>query len=78
MSQCDDILLHLQKHGRITDDQARDLYGCKRLASRINDLRKLGHPIITDIREGENRNGRTVQWAEYYMVKEGASAKESS
>lgn len=70
MSQCDDILLHLQKHGRITDDQARDLYGCKRLASRINDLRKRGYPIITDTREGANRNGRTVQWAEYYMIKE--------
>jgi len=31
----------------LTDNDARDIFNCNRLASRISDLRKLGHHIVT-------------------------------
>ena len=62
MSQCTDILRHLQQRGTITPMEALAEYGCFRLAARIEDLRKAGHPIYTkDI----HANGKT--FAEYRM-----------
>lgn len=48
----------------ITHVEALTLFGCGRLAARIDDLRKLGHNIIT---EDESKNGKT--WARYHLVK---------
>jgi hypothetical protein len=42
-TQSELILQHLQEHGSITPLQALDLYGCFRLAARINELIKEGH-----------------------------------
>lgn len=39
------ILNHLKKVGPITPMEALSKYGCFRLASRIYDLRMLGHDI---------------------------------
>ena len=47
MSQCDRILSHL-KRKPITPLEALGLYGCFRLAARINDLRGKGHKIKTE------------------------------
>ena len=46
MSQTKQILKHLQKGKTITAIQALNLFGCFRLASRINDLGRMG--IIVD------------------------------
>lgn len=62
MSQNTDILNHLQK-GPITTLEALNKYGCFRLASRINDLRRQGHEIITTNKELPN--GKHV--AEYSL-----------
>ena len=48
MSQCSHILGHL-KRKPITALEALGLYGCFRLAARINDLRSQGHKIRTDL-----------------------------
>ena len=40
------ILSHLRRRP-ITALQALNLYGCLRLASRINDLRNQGHSILS-------------------------------
>lgn len=48
MTQTEAILAHL-KEAPITPLEALDKYRCFRLAGRINDLRKLGHPIQTDM-----------------------------
>ena len=37
-SQCDLILMHMQKYGSITHLEAEKEYGCTRLAARISDL----------------------------------------
>lgn len=41
------LLRHLQMGGTITGIEALNLYGCFRLPSRINDLRKKGVAIIS-------------------------------
>jgi hypothetical protein len=41
------VLDHLKKWGAITPLSALKWYGCYRLASRINELRKEGHIILT-------------------------------
>jgi len=43
---------------------ALTLFGCARLAARIDDLRKMGHNIIT---EDVNKNGKV--FARYHLVK---------
>lgn len=45
--QKDKVLSHLQTGAPITQDQARELYGCMRLASRISELRKAGCLILS-------------------------------
>ena len=47
MSQSDEILRHLQEYGWITPMNALSLYGCFRLAARIEELRRMGYPIQT-------------------------------
>ena len=47
MSQNSDILNHLKTVGPLTALEALDLFGCFRLASRINDLRQAGNDIET-------------------------------
>lgn len=46
-SQCALILKHIKRHKSIGFFTALNRYKCARLASRINDLRKEGHKIIT-------------------------------
>ena len=63
MSQAQDILEHLKSGESITQMDALMLFGCFRLASRINELRDQGHDI-------ETRTKRTTtgkQIAEYHM-----------
>ena len=67
MTQNERILRHLQDVGQITSMEAMQDYGIMRLASRVNDLRKDGHPIITEVVEGRNRYGEKTRWAQYRM-----------
>lgn len=69
-SQNDKILEHLKRHGTIERFQARDLYKCERLASRINDLRSSGHTIRTQMQYKVGEDGEPVKWAEYVYVSE--------
>lgn len=49
MSQNDLILRHLREVGPLTQLEALGRYRVARLASRINDLRKRGHAIHTEL-----------------------------
>lgn len=59
-----DILLHLQKHGSITPLDALWEYGCYRLSSVINRLRR-DHIITTEPTEGKTKHGKTTRYATY-------------
>lgn len=67
MTQSQRILEHLLQHGSITQADAIENYGIMRLASRVDELRKAGHPIITERVEGRNRYGEKCHWARYRM-----------
>ena len=67
MKQSDMILRHLKDYGSITQAEAMAEYGIMRLASRVNDLRKDGHNIVTEVVTGRNRYGERTRWARYRM-----------
>ena len=69
MSQSDQILNHLKSGKSITPLEALHLYGCFRLGARINDLRKDGYPIETEI---IHENGK--HFASYFLRQETADA----
>jgi hypothetical protein len=63
MTQRQQILHHLQRHGDLTPLDALQHYGCARLAARIHELKRDGY----DIRDvGERGNGK--RWARYVLL----------
>lgn len=63
------ILAHLQTHrdAGITPGEALELYSCMRLASRISDLRRMGHSIETRKVKALNKFGKQVEFARYVL-----------
>ena len=52
-TQCEFLLLYLQKFDSITPLEALTAFGCLRLSARIADLRAEGHIITTEIHKGK-------------------------
>lgn len=52
------IILNLLKAGPVTLPMAREVANCERLAARINDLRRDGHQIETEL--FKTATGKTV------------------
>ena len=67
-TDCELILAYLQDHGSITDDEAKETYGIKRLSARIHDLRKKGHCIQTDVIPCDTRRGKVSSYAKYRLL----------
>lgn len=67
-TQNEKILAHLQEYGSINPLEAKDLYRCMRLASRISDLKRQGYPILSERGKSKNRNGETVHFAVYRLI----------
>ena len=65
--QTDLILMHIEKYGSITHLEAEKEYGIMRLASRINDLRRQGVAIKSEIVTGKNRRGEPTHFARYSL-----------
>lgn len=64
-TQAQRVLDYMQEFGSITQLQAlRDL-SVMRLASRISDLRRQGHPIISELVTVENRFGEKCYIKKY-------------
>lgn len=61
------LLRHLEDYGSITSAEAMHEYGVMRLASRIDELRKLGYPIQTEMVKGRNRYDEETRYARYRM-----------
>lgn len=62
MTQKIQILNHLQQYSSLTPLESLRLYGCMRLASRIDELRKQGHDIETIM-----INNGTSRFAKYVL-----------
>lgn len=67
MTQNTMILEHLKKGKSITAKDAMMKFGCYRLASRISELKDMGHDIVTDWVSSKNRYGETVRYASYRL-----------
>ena len=68
MNQCERIIDYIQSFGSITTLQAFQDIGCTRLASRINDLKKMGYRFDTDTEKSKNRYGETVHYKRYRLA----------
>ena len=68
MSQREEVYNFIESHGSITDRQAEEFIGCRRLSARINELRKQGKNIKTDMVPVKNRHNKTVYIARYSKV----------
>lgn len=67
MTQNEAVLDYMKRYGSITAlDAMRDL-GCMRLASRISDLKKMGHKIIGLKKAVTRRDGTKAYIAEYKL-----------
>ena len=75
MTQCEMILRHMEDCGSITSLEAMQEYGIMRLASRISDLKQLGHPICSEIKTGMNRYGEKTHYSVYHMKREANNAQ---
>ena len=70
MTQKEEVLEYLNRHGSITSMQAFKHLGITRLAARISDLRKDRVPIGSKSIKVKARNGRVVNVSQYYIVKD--------
>lgn len=62
MSQNEQILAHLQAGHTLTHAEAMRRYGIGRLAARVEELRRRGHAIATEMAHEGSK-----QWAVYRM-----------
>lgn len=69
-TQCDLVLAFMAENGSITPVEALDELGCMRLASRISDLKRMGHSIRKEMVEKKNRFGDTVRFARYSIAED--------
>jgi hypothetical protein len=68
ITQNDRILRHLKDFGSITSLEAITEYGILRLASRINDLKRMGYPIVSETKTGKNRYDETTHYSVYKLA----------
>ena len=66
-TQCQRILDYMCEHGGVTQFEALNSLGVMRLASRISELRRNGHPITSEMVKVENRYGETCRVKRYSL-----------
>lgn len=66
-TQVEMILDYCKRFGSISNFEAVRRLGVYRLASRIHDIKQLGYTVTTCRETGNNRAGRVVQYARYYI-----------
>ncbi len=67
MTQCEKILDYMRSNGSITPLDAMREFGCMRLASRINDLKRQGIGITSTIEANINRYGEKIRYSRYEL-----------
>ena len=65
--QCKQVLQHMMRHGFITQDRAKEVYGVSRLASRIGDLEADGYEIEHELVSGLNRDRKPAHFSRYSL-----------
>lgn len=70
LTQSEVLLRHLREVGPITSKQAMDDYGIMRAAARIEELRRDGHSISTELITVPTRWGTSTQVARYTLCEQ--------
>ena len=73
ITQCDRILRHMRDYGSISSLEAITEYGILRLASRINDLKRRGYLITSEIGTAKNRYNETTHFSVYKLIENGGN-----
>ena len=66
-TQVQEILAYLADGNGLTSLQSDDLFGARRLASRIHNIKELGHSIYDEFVKVNNRKGKKVWVKKYYL-----------
>ena len=66
MTQREEILDYIRKHGSITPMDAFPL-GITKLATRVSEMRRDGIEFDIKIVKGKNKNGKPMRYAEYRL-----------
>lgn len=66
-TQTSEIIQHMREFGSITQKEATEITGNRRLSSIIYRLRDNGYDIETVMHEGKNRFGSRMVYAEYVL-----------
>lgn len=69
-TQTSEIIRFMREHGSITQAQATECSGNRKLSSIIDNLRNSGYVIETIMHAGKNRYGGRCTWGEYVLLKE--------
>lgn len=67
MTQHDLILAYLKEHGSITPMDAFHNLGITKLATRISELKKMGHEFDQQTIRGKNRYGKWEHHMSYQL-----------
>ena len=67
MTQCERVIDYMRKYDSITPLEAMRDLGVYRLASRIHDLKRLGHVIRTEQTKVPTRYGTTTTISKYKL-----------
>ena len=65
MTQKERIMKYIDDFGSITKLEAIMDIGVMNLGARIEELRKAGEPIISEMVSGKNRYGQVMRYARY-------------
>lgn len=66
-TQNERVLNYIKEFGSITQLDALKDIGVMRLASRISDLKRLGHPIVSKVEAVKNRYGEKCHIKRYSL-----------
>jgi hypothetical protein len=69
-NQCERLLKHFQEGRSITRLESFTVLGICELSSRIGELKKKGHPIVSEWVKVPNRFGEQVRVRKYYFGRE--------
>lgn len=68
-TQCERIIKYIEDFGSITSLDAMKDLGVMRLASRINDIKKMGYVIKAITEKGKNRYQEPTHYTRYFICK---------
>lgn len=68
------VLAHLEEAGSISQAEAHEVHGVRRLAARVLELREQGHDVRSELRNDEAGS----RYARYFLYRNGRKVRARS